>query len=372
LHNLGLAANLKIELVAELLQGKRHEIEVLSQGEVVEQEGLKFYGAFREKDLFSATIPVFYTSALPIRRINGLWSALWMLELFSRRHRVRPYDLVLIYNLKLPQIVCALYANRRRGLPVILEYEDDALVDIAGRSEDGRRGSWQLPLVREILKAVAGCVAVSPHLLSRVPCSVPKVLLRGVVSDDIRRANNETGGARRNWVAFSGTHSRSKGLEQLVKAWEKIKVPDWELHIAGHGERTDSLKRMTQHNPRIVFHGLLDRAANARFLRMARIGINPHDVSSTPGNVFAFKIIEYLAAGTHVITTPMGALEGELEAGITYMTDNSPDTIAATVQRVIEQREYERGAMEPALRLYGSETVASSLDGLLARVKTGA
>jgi glycosyltransferase involved in cell wall biosynthesis len=95
-------------------------------------------------------------------------------------------------------------------------------------------------------------------------------------------------------------------------------------------------------------------------------------VSSTPGNVFAFKIIEYLAAGTHVITTPMGALEGELEAGITYMTDNSPDTIAATVQRVIEQREYERGAMEPALRLYGSETVASSLDGLLARVKTGA
>jgi len=67
---------------------------------------------------------------------------------------------------------------------------------------------------------------------------------------------------------------------------------------------------------------------------MATIGINPHHVSETPGNVFAFKIIEYLASGAHVITTPMGPLEKELEAGVTYMPDNSPATIAAALELV--------------------------------------
>ena len=33
-ENLSLAANLKIELIAELLESKRHQVEILSQGEV--------------------------------------------------------------------------------------------------------------------------------------------------------------------------------------------------------------------------------------------------------------------------------------------------------------------------------------------------
>jgi glycosyltransferase involved in cell wall biosynthesis len=101
---------------------------------------------------------------------------------------------------------------------------------------------------------------------------------------------------------------------------------------------------------------------------MSTIGINPHDVSETPGNVFAFKIIEYLAAGTHVITTPMGPLEKELEAGITYLPDNSPETIAAGIRRVITEGEYERRASEAAQSLYGPAAVATSLNSLLDQV----
>ena len=112
----------------------------------------------------------------------------------------------------------------------------------------------------------------------------------------------------------------------------------------------------------------MDRKENARFLSEAQIGINPHELSDTPGNVFAFKIIEYLAAGAHVITTPMGTLEPEFERGITYMSDNRPETIAATLQRVIGDRLFERTAAKAAEDVYGPAAVANSLNKLLNEV----
>src|SRR6266545_3842165 len=100
----------------------------------------------------------------------------------------------------------------------------------------------------------------------------------------------------------------------------------------------------------------------------ARICINPHAVSQTPGSLFAFKIIEYLAAGASVITTPMGTLEKELEGGITYMPDNSPETIAATVKHVIREGVHDLSSREAAHRIYGSAGVTESLNTLLDQV----
>jgi len=122
----------------------------------------------------------------------------------------------------------------------------------------------------------------------------------------------------------------------------------------------------------IVFHGLVSRAELVRLMGSAKICVNPHQVSQTPGNVFAFKLVEYLAAGAHVITTPMGVLEQELEAGMTYMPDNAPATIAATIRRVVEERAYARTAGDAARRMYGSAAVSKSLDTLLGRVRATA
>src|SRR5258708_2228250 len=88
-------------------------------------------------------------------------------------------------------------------------------------------------------------------------------------------------------------------------------------------------------------------------------------VSQRPGNVFAFKIIEYLAAGAHVITTPMGTLEPEIEKGITYMPRNDSAMIAATLNRVIGSGDWERGAQGSVSKIYGSAAIAESMEALL-------
>jgi glycosyltransferase involved in cell wall biosynthesis len=366
-RNRSLSNRIKIELVAQLLQANGHEVEIISDGAVIEL-GAKFYPGFWETELSHPDIPVYYVSSLPIRRINGFWAGWQAARFLKKRHRVRPFDLVIIFNLKPPQISCASYAIKHLGLPVIFEYEDDVFVSVSGDAENGWVSKCYRSAYRRILTTVSGCMAVSPHLLSQLPLHIPMILLRGIVGDDVLKASEEMKTKKRNCVLFSGTHVESNGVRELIAGWQIAAIPGWELHITGFGAMTEELRKMAATDPSIIFHGMVSREEVVRLLCSARICINPHVVSQTPGNVFAFKIIEYLAAGAHVVTTPMGNLEPELEGGITYMNDNSPATIAATLQRVIRERDFERTAADAALRTYGPAAVSRSFDKLLNKV----
>jgi len=103
----------------------------------------------------------------------------------------------------------------------------------------------------------------------------------------------------------------------------------------------------------------------AQLMARAKIGINPHELSHRPGNVFAFKIIEYLAAGAHVISTPMGEVEPEIAAGITFMPDNAPETIARTLREVVQTNAWQRTAQRAVQDLYRPDVLQSALDKLM-------
>jgi glycosyltransferase involved in cell wall biosynthesis len=365
MRNLALAANLKIELVAELLRQKAHDVEIVSQGEVVEYQG-GYFPPFSESLAADSSIPVFYASALPIRFVNGRWSANRTVRLLRARHEARNFDLALIYNLKQPQVACALHAASRLHLPVVVEYEDDSFVDVRGSVNARWFDGLELGRAQQVIDSASACAGVSPHLLSRFPRDIPRLLLRGVISPEIMQiAGRGAAPARLNRIVYSGTFTSSKGLLQLIAAWKVATPPDWELHLAGDGVLGEEVRRCAAGCRGVVFHGLLDRKQNAALLATARIGINPHDLSATPGNVFAFKIIEYLAAGLHVLSTPMGPLEPELERGITYLPDNRPETIAAVLSELLRSRAFEGTATDAAIESYGPAAVANSLDELL-------
>jgi glycosyltransferase involved in cell wall biosynthesis len=360
--NRSLAGSAKMETIARLLRASAHEVEIFSQGEVVEL-ALKFYPGFTEPVRFHPDIPVTYSSALPVRFINGFWQGRHLLSLFKARHRAAPFDLVLIYNLKVAQVVCAEYARDRLGLPVVLEYEDDNFLDVDGQPAAGLRPGY-VRRARKVLSSIAGGLACSPHLLAQLPADVPQLLVRGVVGEDIFRASKAVT-QKKNWVLFSGTHYRTKGIAPLIQAWPQAQLPDWELHITGEGEETESLKKLAQGHQEIVFHGMVSTAELAELLSLAKICINPHDLSRQPGNVFAFKIIEYLAAGAHVISTPMGAVEKEIAAGITFMPDNQPETIARTLQQVVQNNGWRQTAGRAVLDIYRPDVLRTALDKLL-------
>src|SRR5437867_10065784 len=122
-RNRSMSNRTKIELVSRLLCSNSHDVELFSHGEVIDNR-LAFYPGFAEPELFDPRIPVCYISALPIKRLNGFWSSFQMVRLLKRRHRISPFDVIILFNLKRPQVASARYANRH-GIPVILQYEDD-------------------------------------------------------------------------------------------------------------------------------------------------------------------------------------------------------------------------------------------------------
>lgn len=367
-RNRSLSNSVKIELIASLLRANGHEVEVISQGEVVDNK-FKFYPGFSEPQLFDSKIPVYYSSAFPVRRVNGFWSIYHALRLLKARHRATPFDLVIIFNLKDPQVVCANYSLKRLRIPVILEYEDDRFVNVVGR-ENGSNffSEYRDQVCKRLLGTVSGCIGVSPYLLSQIPENVPRVLLRGVVGDDLSGGSQPQARERANRILFSGTHIESNGVANLIEAWRSAPINNWELHITGQGQLTSKLRQMAENVPGVVFHGLVSRQKLVELMSSAKICINPHTVSETPGIVFAFKIIEYLSAGAHCVTTPMGKLESDLEAGITYMPDNAPETISATLKKVIEDHRYEAVAPQAARDTYGTRAVSVALGEFLEQV----
>ena len=366
--NLSLAGSTKIELIAKLLGEKQHEVEVISQGEVVDRR-FRWYPPLVEQTPFDSAVPIFYASALPIRFVNGLWSSYRTLELFKARHRKAPYDLVIVYNLKQPQVACAYHAIDCLHLPVVLEYEDDAFVDVRGKTELPRLGVSRGHNAVGLLSKFSGCMAASPYLLSRIPSEIPRLLLRGVIGEDLMRASEQLKHEKRNWVLFSGTHYRSKGIKQLIVAWQRLRMAGWELHITGYGELTEALQKMAAGDSSIVFHGLVSRNELVKLMCSAKVCINPHDLSETPGNVFAFKIIEYLAAGAHVLSTPMGELESDIERGVTYMRDNDPATIAATLRDVLSEWGTRDAQALQIGGLYGPHAIANRIDEFIQLVR---
>jgi glycosyltransferase involved in cell wall biosynthesis len=364
IKNRSISNKIKIELIAGLLQANSHDVEIISHGEVVEHQ-FTFYPGFCEADLFHSSIPVYYLSSLPIRRVNGLWAGMRAVQFLARQHRVRPYDLVIIFNMKPPQISSANWAVERAGLPVILQYEDDVFVDVLGAATNGPLSRYHHCVYKALLKKISGCMAVSPHLLSQVPPDIPKLLLRGVVADDIIEMSDRMKRSKENCVLFSGTHIKSNGVAELIAGWKKAALVGWRLHITGFGAMTEQLREMAANDPNITFHGLVSREELVRLMCSAKICINPQVASQTPGNVFAFKVIEYLGAGAHVITTPMGTLQQEIERGVTYLSDNTPETIASVLRSVTLCDRRQQGAADYVQRTYRTAALSKSLDLLI-------
>lgn len=367
LHNLSLGCRVKVELIAASLKASGHDVEILSQGEV-DQNQFKYYPFYREEQPFDPDIPILYASALPVKYITGVWSANSTLRLLKARNKIAPFDVVIIQTLKTAQIACTYFAKNHLKIPVILQYEDDSFSDVVGKAQPGLKAKYHRYQYRKVLRELCGCVAVSPYLLSQLPAGIPKLLLRGVVNRYISDPQTLQNVPRKNRAVFSGTHEGAQGLDQMVAAWKILKLPDWELHIAGQGPITGRLKEAAAGVPSIVFHGLLNQEANGRLICSARIGMNPQDPTETPGTSFAFKIIEYLAGGLHVITTPRGELEPELEKGITYIQQNSPEAIAASLRQAIDQRRFDSNVREATLQIYGAPAITKSLNRMLVEV----
>jgi glycosyltransferase involved in cell wall biosynthesis len=119
-------------------------------------------------------------------------------------------------------------------------------------------------------------------------------------------------------IVFLGHLSERKGVASLLAA---LALPDmarleWRATLAGDGNR-EAFVEMTRRlgiTQRVDFPGWVDRAAADRLLASASIFVLPSRAEALP-----MAILEALAAGVPVVTTPVGSIPEFLSDGISAL-----------------------------------------------------
>ena len=144
-------------------------------------------------------------------------------------------------------------------------------------------------------------------------------------------------------ILFFGRLHKVKGVDRLVRAWEKVVKDGWELVIAGPDcGMLEVLKGIVAegHVPRVSFVGEINGPAKYEFLAGGDIYVLPSDTEN-----FGVTVTEALVSGTPVIAsqgTPWQGLERE-RCGKWVPIGVEP--LAAALKEMMAMSDEERAAM---------------------------
>ena len=180
-------------------------------------------------------------------------------------------------------------------------------VPIVGTFHRSGRSAWHValrPAARWATSRLAARCAVSPAAAETTGSKDVEILFNGV---EIERFSEAV-----PWptqvptVMFVGRHEKRKGLELLLRAFEKVSIPAV-LWIAGDGPETIKLKRVFPPTARLHWLGALSEAELSRRLRGADVLCAP----SLFGESFGVVLLEAMAARCAIVAS---ALDGHRAA----------------------------------------------------------
>jgi glycosyltransferase involved in cell wall biosynthesis len=320
----------KVELLASALVVRGHSVDVVSPATVREGTA-RIYRGFECTEPGCGGARVRYLSGIDLPRANLLCVPFLLRKFY--RHAPR-YDAVVLYNLEWYFLRATEQYARATEAPLIVEYEDDACSVISARltAWHRSRGARAIALAR---KSAAGVMAVSPELQRQLAIA-NSVVMPGIVGDDIlslpRRQAPLEGALR---VVYAGGLNHEKGPDLLVQAIRDI---DWavEVDVVGAGPLLAQLRAVAASClVPVRVHGEVSRAQLASILGRAHVAVNPHRMSQERlGQIFPFKVVEYLGAGLPVVSSRLG---------------ESPPELRGSMASVVMYESNEAGALRAAL-----------------------
>ena len=169
------AANNKITGIAKALLYNDCEVVILSSGLVNNKTG-RFYPEESDTAGFAEVI---YAGMRDIPIVGSFSSAVHMYRLICRICTEKKVDNIIFYNYKPEVALPALWAKKRFGIPITVEYEDgySKVADVKGLKKLIFTKTEQL-----VAKKLDSAILVSAQLQPLF--SVPSVVVRGVVNEE--------------------------------------------------------------------------------------------------------------------------------------------------------------------------------------------
>ncbi|MEK0085496.1 glycosyltransferase family 4 protein [Benzoatithermus flavus] len=237
-----------------------------------------------------------------------------------------------------------------------------ALIKANARLFSRRYEQWYLDHAASIVavsQAVADELATGYRLRGR-----PIVIPNGVDTGFFGFAPSE---GRTPTILYVGRLGYRKGLFRLLEAFARLpRRLGLELALVGEGPLEQALRRRAAAlgiAPLVRFAGFLDRAGVRRELQAAACLVSPADYESGP-----LTLLEAMACGTPVVTTPTG-LAAEMGQGApAVLSAAEPEALAEAIAGTLAEPEAAaaraRAARALVVARYGWEQVVDRLEAV--------
>lgn len=308
-----LGATKKIELVAKLLQRLGYDLHYVDSGHPEQRHAHPVLG--QPAMVGESAVTLWRPSCLPHRKLGKLLNVLTTGPLMDELAARRP-QLIWLYNSYAFEARWGMDLKARTGAHLILELEDLPLARHRGLNPKPHLDQWYF---ERLLPHVDLATFVNATLMEQYRSKVRQsLLLPSVLQDAITqlpdRLRFESGA---HCLGYFGGLEPDKGVQVLLDLVPRM-PRNWKLVVTGVGSLSGAFRDIAAKHPQAIdFHGAVHHQEVVRLMSTCDAIVNPHAaITEMDNGVFPFKVCEALASGALLITTPLPAIDLELEGHI--------------------------------------------------------
>lgn len=219
-------------------------------------------------------------------------------------------------------------------------------------------------LVTTVNVTMAGLPELATRRILPLPCILHPVLIGAAAAAQQ---------APRRAVGYFGGMQAEKGVAALLEALEALlarpQVPAFEVILCGTGPLLARARSLAARHPQVQVHTGVDHPTLYRLMASCAVVVNPHGRLPGAGDrgIFPFKIIEGIAAGAVVLSTPFADPGLDLTAAILPCDGSAASLVRALSGPLPDPATPARLALQQVVTERFSEpAIASSLAGIWA------
>jgi glycosyltransferase involved in cell wall biosynthesis len=151
----------------------------------------------------------------------------------------------------------------------------------------------------------------------------------------------------------TGFLSAYNGFREILAAFSQMKGSQYRLILAGRGPLEGEIVAATRTDPRIDFKGFLEIQDLLALHASADVLVSMRLTQSfKTAYAFPSKTFEYLLSGVPVVTTATGHMKDEYGSYCFVLEEESPQALAALLQRIERLAPAERECIGCAARQF--------------------
>jgi glycosyltransferase involved in cell wall biosynthesis len=140
-------------------------------------------------------------------------------------------------------------------------------------------------------------------------------------------------------ISYFGRVFPEKGIDDLIVAFGIVKdhLPEAVLIIGGQGLDLPRLRELAQQQgtPDVIFTGGVSDKHKRALMQMSEVGVIPTVPTNTFVETLCISAVEYLAAGTPLITTPIGGVKEAAGEHSMYTEPHNPRELALAIETLL-------------------------------------